>query len=141
MPSTEQRVGWGSIVRARRKALELSQDDLAAAAGVSLKTITNIETGATTPQNNKLQAVLDALGLPGDKAQALHLMASDRQPTTEEEATLVLRESLLGWVEERYGEDPIALRGIIRDLLYSMSIAQVMDVLGPLAQIRAEGRD
>ena len=117
----------------------MSQEQLADAAGVSLKTITNIETGATTPQNGKLVAVLDALGLPHEKAQALHLMASDRQPTTEEEATLVLRESLLGWVEEHYGDDPVALRGVVRDLLYSMSIAQVLDVLGPLAQIRTEG--
>lgn len=146
MPSTDQRVGWGSIVRARRESLEMTQQHLADAAGVSLKTITNLETGATVPQEGKLQAVREALDLPDDKAESLSLMAADQRSgrlavTGDERYAVVFRESLLGYIEQAYGDDVAALYGLIRDLLYAMSPAQVVDVLGPRAQVRTERRD
>lgn len=50
-------------VRARRRALGLGQEDLAALSGASVRFISSLEHGKPTVRLDKVAAVLDALGL------------------------------------------------------------------------------
>lgn len=50
-------------IRDERKAQGLSPEGLAFKAGVSLKTIERIETGAAVPRRATLKVIVDALGL------------------------------------------------------------------------------
>ena len=52
----------GQIVRAERKELGLRQDELAAASGVGLRFIVELEGGKATAQIGKVITVLAALG-------------------------------------------------------------------------------
>ena len=52
----------GEIIRTERKAQGLRQDELAAASGVGLRFIVELERGKPTVQLGKVLAVLDALG-------------------------------------------------------------------------------
>lgn len=53
----------GRAVRRARKALGLRQDELAAAAGVGLRFLVELERGKPTVQLDRVLAVLGALGL------------------------------------------------------------------------------
>ena len=61
----------GGQVRARRKALRTSQQTLADLAGVSRKSVSEIERGKATIRMDVLVAVLDALGLTLEVRDAL----------------------------------------------------------------------
>lgn len=52
----------GQIIRDERKELGLRQDELAAASGVGLRFIVELERGKTTAQIGKVITVLAALG-------------------------------------------------------------------------------
>lgn len=51
------------IISSRRKALGISQNDLAEMSGVSLATIKNIERGAGNPSLETVEKILAVLGL------------------------------------------------------------------------------
>lgn len=53
----------GVVVRRARKAMGLRQPELAAAAGVGLRFLVELERGKATVQLDRLLAVLQALGL------------------------------------------------------------------------------
>lgn len=53
----------GQAIRATRKALGLTQPELAGAAGVGLRFLVELERGKPTVQLNRVLAVLQALGL------------------------------------------------------------------------------
>lgn len=53
----------GEIVRNARRSAGLRQDQLAASAGVGLRFLVELERGKRTVQLDKVQAVLEALGL------------------------------------------------------------------------------
>ena len=55
--------GLGEAIRRRRRGLGLSQEDLAALANVSPRFLHAVETGKTSVQLDKVDAVLAALGL------------------------------------------------------------------------------
>ncbi len=52
----------GQIIRQARKELDLTQEGLAELAGVSIRSLQNIETGGN-PTIDKVSKVLEALGL------------------------------------------------------------------------------
>lgn len=52
----------GALIRAERKAQGLRQDELAAASGVGLRFLVELERGKPTVQLDKLLAVLSTLG-------------------------------------------------------------------------------
>jgi HTH-type transcriptional regulator/antitoxin HipB len=52
----------GAVIREERKELGLRQDELAAASGVGLRFIVELERGKPTVQLGKVIAVLEALG-------------------------------------------------------------------------------
>lgn len=52
----------GAIVRQERKALGLRQDELAAASGVGVRFLVELEAGKPTVQTSKVLDVLAALG-------------------------------------------------------------------------------
>jgi HTH-type transcriptional regulator/antitoxin HipB len=54
---------FGAAVRSARRALKLRQAELAAAAGVGLRFLVELEAGKPTVHLGKVLAVLDALGL------------------------------------------------------------------------------
>ncbi|WP_408591289.1 helix-turn-helix domain-containing protein [Novosphingobium sp.] len=55
-------VALGQVIRAERKAQGLRQDELAAASGVGLRFLVELERGKDTAQIGKALAVLAALG-------------------------------------------------------------------------------
>ena len=73
-----QRGGWADVVKMRRKHFRMNQAQLAEAAGVSLKTVTNVETSGPTPRPETMRKITDALGLPTDLAAALDLTILER---------------------------------------------------------------
>jgi transcriptional regulator with XRE-family HTH domain len=65
----QERMAYAERVRPARRARGLGQSELAAAAGVARGTISNIESGATVPQSEKLWRVMRALDLTPDLAE------------------------------------------------------------------------
>ena len=67
MPSeredTHERAHLEDVVRARRRQLELRQEDLADLAGVSLRFVQALEAGKRSVQLDRVEAVLAVLGL------------------------------------------------------------------------------
>jgi transcriptional regulator with XRE-family HTH domain len=53
----------GKIIQERRDYLNLTQKDVAEMAGISFKSISEIELGIRNPSLNTLKSVLDVLGL------------------------------------------------------------------------------
>lgn len=53
----------GSLAKARRRALDLTQDELSDLSGVSRRTISALENGKESIQLDRLTAVLAVLGL------------------------------------------------------------------------------
>jgi HTH-type transcriptional regulator / antitoxin HipB len=62
-PGTGETLPLGLIVRGRRKALRLSQAELAALAGVGLAFLYELEHGKPSVRVDKVLAVLEVLGL------------------------------------------------------------------------------
>lgn len=60
------RLGWDAVVRMARELFAMTQQQLAEAAGVSLKTIGNLESGGNVPQRATLEKIRQALGLSSD---------------------------------------------------------------------------
>lgn len=54
---------WAATVQGRRKDMGLRQDELAALAGVSTRTVHAIESGKATVRLDMLTTVLETLGL------------------------------------------------------------------------------
>ena len=61
MMTSSERIG--QRVRARRKALQLRQRDLAELAGVTLRGLTALESGRGNPTLNQLSKIASVLGL------------------------------------------------------------------------------
>ena len=53
----------GKIIQERRVYLNLTQKDVAEMAGISFKSVSEIELGIRNPSFNTLKCVLDVLGL------------------------------------------------------------------------------
>lgn len=56
-------MGCGEEIKLRRKALAISQRDLAEMAGVGLSTIKDIERGKGNPSLSTISRILDVLGM------------------------------------------------------------------------------
>jgi tetratricopeptide (TPR) repeat protein/transcriptional regulator with XRE-family HTH domain len=69
-------------LRERRTLSGLSQDDLARAAGIDVKTIRNIEAGRNRPRPSTLRLLADALGIQGSDRDQLFAAAAPAQPAT-----------------------------------------------------------
>lgn len=63
MPGTLHAEDLGRGIAARRKELGLTQEELAALAGVSTRFLSSLEGGKPTARLSTVLAVLDALGL------------------------------------------------------------------------------
>ncbi|MFF9206713.1 helix-turn-helix domain-containing protein [Streptomyces sp. NPDC014986] len=69
--------GFGPLLRGLRTGAELSQEELALAAGVSVRALSDIERGRSRgPQRHTVQALAAALGLDADGARQLEHTAS-----------------------------------------------------------------
>ncbi len=72
-------MGFGALLRARRRAAGLSQQELAERAGLSIRTIGNLERGASKwPYRDSVHRLADALGLR-DEARAEFIAAAGRR--------------------------------------------------------------
>jgi transcriptional regulator with XRE-family HTH domain/tetratricopeptide (TPR) repeat protein len=72
---------FGDLVRTRRRQLGLTQEDLAAKAGLGVRTLRNIEAGRILrPRPDTLRALADALGLDSAEREAFYLSTADRGP-------------------------------------------------------------
>lgn len=76
---------WAARVRRERESQGISRAELAAAAGISMKTLANLERGDHAPQEGTLRAVLRALGIDDH----------DPQIDADTDALLVLLGSLI----------------------------------------------
>jgi transcriptional regulator with XRE-family HTH domain len=56
--------GFGELLRARRTVALLTQEGLADQAGVSVRTVRNLESGSVAPRTDTARRLADALGLP-----------------------------------------------------------------------------
>jgi y4mF family transcriptional regulator len=59
----DSEIRWGEVVRQRRRQLGLRQDELAALAGVSVRSVHAVEASKPTVRLDVLLAVTSALGL------------------------------------------------------------------------------
>lgn len=62
----QERRRYAGMLEEQRKALGLTQSDVAERSGVTRKTIGNIESGKTIPQSDILHRVMTALDMHGD---------------------------------------------------------------------------
>ncbi|HAW06982.1 MAG: helix-turn-helix transcriptional regulator [Bacteroides sp.] len=51
------------VIKARRKVLDISQQDLAEMSGISLPTVKDIERGLANPSLSTISKLLDVLGM------------------------------------------------------------------------------
>lgn len=56
----------GNIIKERRKALSITQRELAALAGIGINTLTKIERGEANPSLKVVLSILNTLGLEMD---------------------------------------------------------------------------
>jgi transcriptional regulator with XRE-family HTH domain len=61
--ASEVALAFGSLIRSRRKALKMRQDQLALATGVGRRFLIDLEAGKSTCQLGRSLLVADALGL------------------------------------------------------------------------------
>jgi transcriptional regulator with XRE-family HTH domain len=61
--ASEAASGFGSLIRTRRKALKMRQDDLALATGVGRRFLIDLEAGKSSCQLGRSLLVANALGL------------------------------------------------------------------------------
>lgn len=54
---------FGKIIQKRRDYLNLTQKDVAEMAGITFKSVSEIELGVRNPSLNTLKSILDVLGL------------------------------------------------------------------------------
>jgi DNA-binding XRE family transcriptional regulator len=73
-------LAFGSLIRSRRKALNMRQDELALATGVGRRFLIDLEAGKSSCQLGRSLLVADALGLT-----VIDLMASLTAPPTSQE--------------------------------------------------------
>jgi transcriptional regulator with XRE-family HTH domain len=137
--SEDERAAWGPLITERRGQLDLTQGELADAAGVSEKTIYNIEAGGRTPQPRTLKRVQAALGLSTDievareRIRTFQQEAEQRTADREAEALAALetaranpspsdwlRGKLNAAIRARHEDDPRALLGVVAALLKLM---------------------
>lgn len=62
--SSEERLRYGQMVKSARLGMGMSQDDLAKAAAVARKTISNIERGTHAGQEDVLRRIFAVVGIP-----------------------------------------------------------------------------
>lgn len=62
--SADERAELGPLIKARREAQHMSQQEVADAAGIDRKTYGTLESGRRAPHASKLRAVLEALSIP-----------------------------------------------------------------------------
>ena len=70
----------GRVVRDRRRALGLTQPDLALSAGVGVRFLVEIERGKPSAQIGKVMQVLAALGIEIELSMADHIKVKDARP-------------------------------------------------------------
>ncbi len=70
--ATEHAVRFGALIRARRKAMRMTQDELALASGLGRRFIIDLESGKPTSQLGRALLAAEAVGL-----RVLDLMESD----------------------------------------------------------------
>lgn len=63
--AARHREDFAAEIRAKRKGMRLTQQELAERAGVSRKTVVNIEAGRVIPQQGSLALILEALNYQG----------------------------------------------------------------------------
>jgi predicted ATPase/DNA-binding CsgD family transcriptional regulator/transcriptional regulator with XRE-family HTH domain len=78
---TERRLSFGSWLRRRRKALDLTQAELAARAGCVLTTIKKLETGARQPSRHLAERLADTLALSSEERAMLLDAVGSSSPT------------------------------------------------------------
>jgi tetratricopeptide (TPR) repeat protein/transcriptional regulator with XRE-family HTH domain len=77
----QPRSGFDGLLREWRLRARLTQEELAAAAGVSLRAVSNLERGAaTTPQQETVRVLADALHLTGAERSLFEAVARGRPP-------------------------------------------------------------
>ncbi|MFD9776125.1 helix-turn-helix domain-containing protein [[Kitasatospora] papulosa] len=91
--------GFGALLRGLRTGAGLSQEELALAAGVSVRALSYMERGRSRgPQRRTVQALAQALGLDADAARQLERTASlgrpRRAPATEVPSLAVLPDAV-----------------------------------------------
>lgn len=62
--NTDERRAWGPLIRAARKSAGVYLEELETKSGVSRRTISDIERGNKVGQEDKIRALLRALGIP-----------------------------------------------------------------------------
>lgn len=107
----------GAAIRRQRKAMKLTQGALAAAAGVSTRTIVSIEKGEHSTQPGNTDAVMRILGLdveptvdteswPADVAVFLDMMGAYLSTLTEQQRLAVIREITASMYRRPPAPDP-----------------------------------
>jgi tetratricopeptide (TPR) repeat protein/transcriptional regulator with XRE-family HTH domain len=72
---------FGDLVRAHRRRLGLSQEDLAERSGMSVRGIRDLETGRTgAPRARNVRLLADVFGLAGREREEFHVAASPTAP-------------------------------------------------------------
>ena len=72
-------VGFGALLRSLRERALVSQEELAARAGVSVRTIGNLEQGRIAqPRGESVRLLADALGLAGPERRRFEEAARQR---------------------------------------------------------------
>jgi transcriptional regulator with XRE-family HTH domain len=76
-------VSFGSLLRSLRAAAGLTQEELAEAARVSYRSVSDLERGVSrSPRRDTARLLADALGLSGDERARFEAAARERRSAT-----------------------------------------------------------
>src|SRR5690349_1988409 len=80
----------GALLRSHRSRLGLTQRELAARAGLSARTIQDLERGLAVPHRTTMKRLLAALGLRGEQRRAFEAALRKKPPPTSISSNLPL---------------------------------------------------
>ncbi|MEV5738692.1 tetratricopeptide repeat protein [Microbispora rosea] len=116
------RYSLGSLIRHRRLSMGLSQGELADRAGVSARSLRDIEAGRVArPRASSLRRLASALGFTGDD---LHALLETVQPAARPADAEPLHIGVLGPPVIRNGDRPVEIRSAMRRELLGLLALQ-----------------
>src|SRR5262245_24707283 len=125
MGTTGELVSLGEVLRRRRLAAGLTQRELALRAGISVRTIRDLEQGRSqSPQARSVHGLAAGLGLGLADRERLLAARRTRPAAGPDPAALALHVGILGPLSVRLRDEPVEVRASLQRALLGLLALQ-----------------